>query len=179
MRKNAVAELIFRGADSALVAQALANGASGVAARPGRASPVIAACMRGADKSLEALAAAGVNLLEVGAQGKTSLMYAAWSGSTESAKLLIAAGGSCRDVDKDGWTPLMYAARAGHVDMASLLLPLSNPLAVNFEGKSAWGLSSSGAVRDFFFLAELVAREQQLMGEAARAAAAKGANVRI
>lgn len=162
-----VAELIFRGADSAVVEKALSAGASGLLVGRGGLSPVIAACMRGAHKSLEALAAAGVDLLDYGPRRKTALMYAAWSGSTASANILIAAGSSCLDGDDEGWTPLMYAARAGHADMASLLLPRSNPLALNSEGKSALNLSSTeGVVRSILFVAELAAREEQLLQQA-------------
>jgi len=105
---------------------------------------------------VELLLAAGADVNEKEAGGRTALHYAAWENHAAVIELLLAAGADINAKSNYGGTALHYAAEQGHASVVELLLAAGAD--VNAQSTAGWTALHYAASRGHAAIVELIER---------------------
>jgi len=111
-------------------------------------TPLAAACVRGHEKVMAMLIAAGADINTLDNQGDTPLIIAAQHGCIKAVKLLLSKGAAVNTANKAGNTALIVAAGNSHADVVRTLIRHKAEVNIkNVRGQTAIALTSKKPIR--------------------------------
>jgi ankyrin repeat protein len=111
-------------------------------------TPLAAAAVRGHEKVIKLLLAAGADIEAQSSRGDTPLAIAAQRGRTGAVELLLKKGAAIDSANKAGNTALIMAAANGHAEVVKTLIHHKADIHIkNAEAKNALDLAGDQAIR--------------------------------